>query len=707
MVEFGTGYAMPMDREYGQHAHQHDSGEARSSPADNSTNDVGVGIKDLGMSIAMGPVQNIHAVGAKLRAGMKTMEIGFIGRGKGSGQQPTPEYIGKAQRRALEELGKANEVNFTTHASFGITGLAGMDQRGNFNKAVKEESLHEIKRAVEFAGDVAHGGPVVVHTGEFHRSLVGAEWNQEGEFSHKFRMHEKEQERETFGVVDTRDGSLKAEAHKNRKVSRPEWLTAKAGQEYEGLDGKKRVAKEGEAVYLDYWDKQVPRNLRVPVYKNGEFVSKQYGWEELQEQAEEMANEAREDLNKWKRASAEERKEIEKKSPWARFLREDIDAEKIKIRPEEAYLIAGLETQAGHARGYAYNFSSNFQENVEMVRKLRKALDFYQKIEETTDPEERWKLKRQVGDLVGGLVPEDAKMPTEIIERNLKNIERQMKSAQEGAASQFAQAEEQMESIKYVQSAETYALQEAYDSYAQAGISAMRQSKKMEEMGKLKKPIAIAMENLWPEQYGSHPDEIMDLVLSSRQKMASILKEKYNLSEKEAKAKAEAHITATIDTGHINMWRKYWIGDHHKSIEDNDQDFNQWVVKKMGEMVTKKVVGHIHLDDNFGYNDEHLAPGEGNAPITEMMKALKDNGYKGELIVEPGADFTTDLSGFHSVMKTWKLFGSSVYGAGSGVRGRGWGDVTGYMGMTQPPYFVFGSYSPSEDWTLWSGVQLE
>ena len=73
---------MPMDREYGQHAHQHDSGEARSSPADNSTNDVGVGIKDLGMSIAMGPVQNIHAVGAKLRAGMKTMEIGFIGRGK-------------------------------------------------------------------------------------------------------------------------------------------------------------------------------------------------------------------------------------------------------------------------------------------------------------------------------------------------------------------------------------------------------------------------------------------------------------------------------------------------------------------------------------------------------------------------------------------------------------------------------------------------
>ena len=125
------------------------------------------------------------------------------------------------------------------------------------------------------------------------------------------------------------------------------------------------------------------------------------------------------------------------------------------------------------------------------------ALDMHQKIEETTNPEERWKLQRQVGDLVGGLVPGDAKMPTEIIKRQLEEIKGRMKTAQEGAASQFAQAEEYTETIKYVQSAETYALQEAYDSYAQVGISAMRQSKKMEDIGKLKKPIAIAMENLW------------------------------------------------------------------------------------------------------------------------------------------------------------------------------------------------------------------
>jgi len=709
MVEFGTGYQMPMDREYGHHAHDHSHDHA--SPSNNSTNDVGVGIKDLGMSLALGPVPNVKALQSKLHAGMKTLEIGFTGSGKGTGQSQTPEYYGKAQRKALEEIGKANEVNFTTHASFGVQGLAGADQRGNFSKTAKEFALQEIRRAIEFAGDVAKGGPVVVHTGEFHRPITDADWNQDGEYAGKFRMHEKEKEQETFGVVDKRLGNLIVEAHKNKPVSKPVWLTAKPGEEYEDFVGKKRTAREGESVYTDYLGKQVHRHARVPVFdkEKGEFLTKQYNWKEMGDQAKEMEMEAREEFKNWKKASSQEKAEIEKKSMWVRFLRDDIDPEKeIKIRPEEAYVVAALETQIGNARGYAFNYSRDFDEHVENIKKLRKALEFYKKLEEETDEEERWKLKRQAGDTLGGLVPPDSKYPREIIQRQLATVESHIKQAQETAASQFAQAAEQMETIKHIQSAKTYALDEAYDSYAQAGISAMRQSDKMQRAGQLKKPIALAMENLFPESYGAHPDELIKLVEESRKRMVQILQTKYNISGKEAEEKAQQHITSTIDTGHVNMWRKYWVGDPLKTIEQNDNDFNVWVIKKMGEMAQKKVVGHVHLDDNYGYHDDHLAPGEGNAPIVEMIKALKDNGYKGELIVEPGADWTTDVSGFSSVMKTWKLFGSPVYGAGAGMRGRGWGSLgDGYLGVGHPPYFVFGGYSPSEEWTLWSGVPLE
>src|SRR3989338_2346843 len=579
MVEFGTGYQMPMYREYGQHAHAHDHSH---SPSNNSTNDVGVGIKDFGMSLALGPVPNVPAVGAKLRAGMKTMEIGFTGSGKGTGQSQTPEYYGKAQRKALEEIGKANEVNFTTHASFGIQGLAGADQRGNFSKSAKEFALQEIRRAVEFAGDVAKGGPVVVHTGEFHRPITGAEWNQEGEYAGKFRMFEKEKEQETFGVVDRRLGNLIVEAHKNKAVSKPVWLTAKAGEEYEDFDGRKKNASDGGSVYVNYLGKRVPRNERVPVFNKdkAEFETKQYDWTEMGAQAKEMEMEAREEWQEWKKADPAKKEEIKKNSMWVRFLRDDItDPEKdIKIRPEEAYVIAALETQIGNARGYAFNYSRNFDEHVENVKKLHKALGFYEKLETETDEEERLKLKRQAEGLAGGLVPAETKFPSEIIKRQLSYEESNIKQAQETAASQFAQAAEQLETIKHIQSAETFALEQAYDSYAQAGISAMRQSEKMQRAGQLKKPIAIAMENLFPESYGAHPDELIKLVLESRKRMEQILQEKYKISAKEAEEKARQHITSTIDTGHVNMWRKYWVGDPKKTIEQNDTDFNDWVI---------------------------------------------------------------------------------------------------------------------------------
>ena len=57
---------MPMDREYGP-----------SAPSDNSTNDVGVNIGDLGMSMGLGPVPNVQAIKSKMYAGAKKLEFVF------------------------------------------------------------------------------------------------------------------------------------------------------------------------------------------------------------------------------------------------------------------------------------------------------------------------------------------------------------------------------------------------------------------------------------------------------------------------------------------------------------------------------------------------------------------------------------------------------------------------------------------------------
>lgn len=711
MVEFGTGYASPMDREYGQFRIAHDT---NPSPSNNSTNDVDVGIKDIGFSLGLGPVPNVPSIGAKLRAGAKTAELTFMGAGKGSGQQHTPEYYGKAQRTALSEISKANEVNFTTHASVGIQGLAGMDQQGNFSKASKDFSVQEIKRAIEFAGDVAGGGPVVVHSGEFYRPIVDASWNKDK----KFQMYEGEEERASFRVVDTRTGRVIQEAQKNRKVARPIWNTTDKNVKYVDFDGKEKVASseydsQGRIIYLDPFGKRISDEERVPKFnrQTGKFDIEQLNWQDLEKEAKQMTMRAKDTWKEWKHADPEKKKQIEEKSYWKRFLSDDITEEKIMVKPEEAYIISTLETNAANSRGWAYSYGGSFGEHVDNIKKLRSAHEFYKKLEDATDEKEREKLKVQINRIrLPVMIPEDSEYPSKIIEQALQEEERHVKQSQEASASQWAQAEESVETIRHVESAEGYALQESYDAYAQAGISAMRQSIKLAKEGKLKKPVAVAMENLFPESYGAHPDELKDLVLGSREKMASRLMKDYSLSSDQARKKADQHITATLDTGHVNMWRKYWITDPKKTIEENDNNFDKWLVGKIGELAKAGVIGHVHLVDNFGYQDDHLAPGEGNSPIQKMVKALKENGYKGELIVEPGADWSTDVTGFHSVMKAWKLFGSPVYGAGSGggVVSRGWGQVGyGHFGENLPPYFVFGPYSPSEDWTLWSGVPLE
>jgi len=685
-----------MDREYGK------------SVSKESTNDVGVGIGDIGISLGLGVVPNIPALNARLRGGTKTAELSFMGAGKGSGQGHTPEMYGEVQRQALREIQKANDIHFTTHATVGVYGMAGMDQQGNFSRHSKGMAVDEIKRAIDFAADVARGGPVVLHSGEYHRPVAEAEWNKDK----RFRMYEGEEERTAFRVVDVRTGAVIQEARKNRAVSRPVWNAAEKGTEYYDKGVKKTATGEkderGRIIYLDYMGNRINDESRVPkMSKDGQnFEVKQMGWSELVDESQQMTLRAQEDWDKWK--SGKMTSEEIKNSRWSRFFKPDISKDQVKILPEEAYIISTLETNAANSRGWATYYYGNFQENIEHLKKLEKAREFYKKIEETTSEEEKWKLKRQAQGLVGDLVPSESKMPTEIIDHAIDDIHRHMKQAQEGSSSQWAQAAEAEETIRNVESADTYAKKESYDAYAQAAIYTMKKSQELERKGMIKQPIFLAMENLYPETYGAHPDELKNLVLNSREKMAQLLTRENKMSSEEAKKLADKHIGATFDTGHFNMWRKYWQGDQNKTLEENDKAFNKWFLNKVEDLAKSGVVKHLHIVDNYGYQDEHLAPGQGNTPIREVIKIFKENGFKGELIVEPGAGSNVDSSPSSFMTNAWSYFGGTIGSTAYGGGPRRWKDVQyGYFGQTETPYFTFAPYSPSEDWTLWSGTPLE
>ena len=184
--------------------------------------------------------------------------------------------------------------------------------------------------------------------------------------------------------------------------------------------------------------------------------------------------------------------------------------------------------------------------------------------------------------------------------------------------------------------------------------------------------------------------------------MSQVLQEQ-GYSKPEAEKAAENHIKATFDTGHLNLWRRFWRG--------SDEDFKKWMMKETEEIAKSGIVGQLHLADNFGYHDDHLTPGQGTTPVKEMVEMFKKYGYDKYITVEPGADATVDVGAWRGMTRTWSMFDSPIYGAQgaqSFTRSLGWTDVqSSYFGQTYAPRFIFGQYSPSNDWTLWTQVPLE
>ena len=141
-------------------------------------------------------------------------------------------------------------------------------------------------------------------------------------------------------------------------------------------------------------------------------------------------------------------------------------------------------------------------------------------------------------------------------------------------------------------------------------------------------PIML-LENYLPEGLLGSAKDLGETVDESRNKFAQKLMKEKNVNKEEAKKIAEKLIGVTWDVGHINFLRKYGY-DEKKVLEETEK--------------IAPYIKQVHITDNFGFNDAHLPPGMGNAPIKEEMeiiaKEMKRKGLefkKGSVIVEAGA----------------------------------------------------------------------
>jgi sugar phosphate isomerase/epimerase len=615
---------------------------------------------------------------AKIREGASRVELEFPGAGKSSSQAPSPESYGARDRIDMRELAKAAGVKTTTHATFQRTGFSGFTERG-FSDEARYQNLKEVRKAIEFAAEGTTGGAVVFHTGEWQRPIIET-WGKGKDKAHPeaaFHGFEEEEKRASFYLVDGRTGEFVSAIRKDKELFRPKYKTAADIEKENGrrLVGQYDELKKGEIEPGDFVDingkyideKDVNRLFeRIPVWdkEHTKFEVEKYDWDKIVKETE-----------KWNGKHPEKQK-----------------------TPAEMFVQIEVENQILQAKGSSLFYANHYNEYAWEARKIREALDFYRKLDEHLSEGEKWKLMTQRGINMPGVTPDAESIPN-ALERTLTSVQDQMRHIHEASSAMDAQAKEREELLQRIKTVDEYGLLKSTEGIARAGIYAYEQT--MRHKKELDEPVYVAPENWQAQMYGSHPDELINLVKGAREKMAEELMKMRGKDAEEAKKIAATHIKSTIDIGHLNLWRQHLVAKPGESDASRNKRFNEWAVQKTKEMIDAGIVGHVHVADNLGWDDEHLIPGEGNAPIREFVKELEKAGVK-DFIVEPGS--------FHPVRTlpdTLRHLGSPIYAAGTPFArpmGQFW---QAHFGYSAPSMYIVGAYSPSNEWRLWSEVPLE
>ena len=223
------------------------------------------------------------------------------------------------------------------------------------------------------------------------------------------------------------------------------------------------------------------------------------------------------------------------------------------------------------------------------------------------------------------------------------------------------------------------------DSFAKKNMSKTVSNAAFDAYDKYKeKAPIIAVENVFPDWTLGRADSLKDAILESRKKFAKKLVKEKNLSSKKAEEVAGKLIGATWDVGHITQLRKYGYSDEK--------------IAKEAEIIAP-VVKHIHVTDNFGFQDSHLAPGQGTVPIKEQLAKLKKGlGKKYE-----GVAHILESGGFAGQFKTsprmteLEYFNSPLYEHNAGPV---WSDVA----YTHAEYSMgYGIMFPEKHFEMYGG----
>lgn len=629
------------------------------------------------LGTTLNPMQHqLQALQAKIKEGASKVEFEFLGQGKGNSQQATPESYGKEEREMMRKLAQINKIKSSTHATPSVSGLAGFGERG-FDKRRQQQTIKEVQRAIDFAKDATTGGAVVVHTGEWERP-VSPNYGKDGRREQAgFSAYEGEDQEAQMLVVDEETGQFITGISKKREIDVPKWKRAGEERWGEDLHGNRVKIKPDDFVDIEgrKIDPTKPNELfrRVPDFYEDETGEVRFETDRL----------------KWSDLEKETRELQEKYG--------------IDITPEEYYAQLQIDNQILQAKGQSLFHLQKYRHDKETFKEAKKAYEYYKELDERLPEDEKWRLMKQVGGLDGITPPKNKSIP-EILKERMEQAELSMRHTHQSSSAADTQAAEAERRRENITTMKEYGLKQTGQALARLADEAMTKSqeaRKMRNADEEWEDLYIAPENWHPGQYGSHPEELLEIVKAGREEFKKKLEKRHKIHDKDKQEElAKKHIKTTFDIGHLNMWRSMMEKNPNESDEEFQQRFTGWVKKHLDKLHEEEAIGHLHLTDNFGYDDEHLSLGQGNAPVKEFVDWMQERGYT-DFIIEPGSFNAQTI-----MPDAWSYLGASPqrrFGPSGGFQGT----RMAHAGLYQNPNYIVGSYVPSNEWTLWTGVPLE
>ncbi|PIO00296.1 hypothetical protein COT72_01160 [archaeon CG10_big_fil_rev_8_21_14_0_10_43_11] len=635
---------------------------------------------ELGTTVA--PMTEAQqGVDAQLRTGAKLIEINVADPGqafaaRGSGRPIPSAGYGKEQRQEIKELAQVNKAALTVHSG-SSTSMSPLGQQG-VDAYQRARNMDELRANVDFAHDIG-ADSITVHvigTPRPIQSIGDTRLKPEG--------------LDRYDFVDMKTGKMVHQVSGDQEVRLP--ILDKV--DYTDSTGKKRtrynyrydpetkgiqyytpdtMGFKGGSVTFDQAARFFEEKIKIgqlPGFQGEE--SKKYTGADIALLHYLRQNEVlqQSEYDRWAAQSEERHKQLE---------------------------LLGKPGQDGALIDYITG------------RKNPNSLTAQQLRELTHKADTLMNKQFSFGSSFDPRRPETWSSAKERINEQYSLLEHEQHSAMERAANAWGslkQTEDYLHSDDKnyplrLQPLTKFAHKQNVDGIADLAYHSYQRSK---DTGK---KVMINPENIFPKFYGSHPDELRNVIQSSRREFEQ--KIAHDVSDKKKReSMSEEFIGACFDVAHAGMWRRYW-----EEEGKGKKNFDDWLADQAEALAKEGIIKKVHVSDHFGYEDDSLPPGQGIVPLKKVVDRIRK--YEGKIpIISEGFGGPRSQSA-KQVTESWRLFNPHVYNQATvlgGEAGETW-DKLHYFDnniRTYTPHFLAGDAVPEmlqPDFRTWEELPLE